>query len=161
MNTDRIEKTIHLRAPLPRVWRAISDSSEFGAWFGVKFDKPFTPGAALHGICVPTTADPDIANQQKSYEGVAFDITVEEIVPEQRFSFRWHPYAMDPNVDYNAEPTTLVAFTLEEAAGGVILKIIESGFDGIPLERRAKAFSANEDGWTMMATLVEKYVNRP
>lgn len=114
----------------------------------------------MRGVCVPTTADPEAARKQKSYEGVKFDFTVEDMEPERRFSFRWHPYAIEPGVDYNAEPTTLVAFTLEEAEGGVLLRIVETGFDGIPLERRAKAFAANESGWASQIRLLEKYVHR-
>jgi uncharacterized protein YndB with AHSA1/START domain len=158
MNTDRIEKKILLRAPLARVWRAISDAKEFGSWFGVKFDAPFTPGATLRGVVVPTTVNEEVAKAQKPYEGKPFEITVEEMEPERLFSFRWHPYAVEPGVDYSLEPTTLVAFTLEKTAEGIMLTIIESGFDRIPLARRAKAFSANEGGWSKQVELIEAYL---
>jgi uncharacterized protein YndB with AHSA1/START domain len=158
MSTDRIEKQILLRAPLKRVWRALSDSGEFGSWFGVKFDGPFAPGASLHGVIVPTTVDPEVAQAQKKYEGMPFDFTVDRMEPERLFSFRWHPFAIEPGVDYSAEPTTLVVFTLEQGADGVMLTVTESGFDQIPIERRAKAFAANEGGWGMVVKLIELYV---
>jgi uncharacterized protein YndB with AHSA1/START domain len=158
MSTDRIEKKILLRAPRKRVWRALSDSTEFGSWFGMKFDGPFAPGAAMRGVIVPTTVDADVAKAQKEYEGRAFEITIEQMEPERLFSFRWHPFAVEPGVDYYVEPTTLVVFALEEVADGVMLTVSESGFDRIPLARRAKAFSANEGGWGMMVKVIEKYV---
>jgi uncharacterized protein YndB with AHSA1/START domain len=158
--TDCIEKTVLLRTPLQRVWRAISNSEEFGAWFGVKFDGPFVPGARLTGHVVPTQVDPAVAKQQEAYAGAEFEIFVDRVEPERLFSFRWHPFAVDPKVDYSSEPTTLVVFVLEEASEGTHLTITESGFDAIPLARRAQAFQANEGGWTHQAKLVEKYVSR-
>jgi len=158
MNTDRIEKKILLRAPLQRVWRALSDSSQFGAWFGVKFDAPFTPGARITGKIVGTTVDADVAKAQKQYEHIPFEITIDRIEPERLFSFRWHPNAVEPGVDYSKEPTTLISFTLKEVANGVMLTVTESGFDQIPLARRAKAFTANEQGWGMVIQLIEKYL---
>lgn len=158
MNTDHIEKKILLRAPRSRVWRALSDSTEFGTWFGVKFDGPFAPGASMRGVLVTTAVDAEVAKAQTPYKGMPFDITIEQMETERLFSFRWHPYAIDPSVDYSAEPTTLVVFTLEEVADGVMLTVTESGFDRIPLARRAKAFSANEGGWSIMVKVMEKYV---
>jgi uncharacterized protein YndB with AHSA1/START domain len=158
MNTDRIEKKILLRAPRQRVWRALADSTEFGNWFGMKFDGPFAPGALMRATIVPTTVDAEVARAQKKYAGIAFDITIEQMEPERVFSFRWHPGAVEPGVDYSVEPTTLVVFELEEAADGIMLTITESGFDGIPLARRAKAFAANEGGWSMVVRLIEQYV---
>ena len=156
--TDRIEKKILLRAPLERVWRALSDSNEFGTWFGVKFDAPFTPGARLSGRVVGSAVDAEVAEAQKQYMRIPFEITIDRIEPERFFSFRWHPYAIEPGVDYSKEPTTLIEFTLEEVAGGVMLTVTESGFDQIPLARRAKAFTANERGWGIVVQLVEKYL---
>jgi uncharacterized protein YndB with AHSA1/START domain len=158
MNTDRIEKKVLLRAPRERVWRAISDSTDFGTWFGVKFDGPFVAGASLRGVTVPTKVDPEVAKAQKPYEGKAFEMTVEQIEPERLLSFRWHPYAIEPGVDYSAEPTTLIVFSLEEADGGVLLTVTETGFDQIPLARRAKAFTANERGWEKQMQLIEAYL---
>jgi len=160
MNTDRIEKQILLRAPLKRVWRAISDAAEFGSWFGMKVDGPFVPGAHLHAVVTQTTVDPKVAESQKTYEGTPFELTIEQMTLDRLFSFRWHPFAIDQSVDYSAEPTTLVEFTLEETENGVMLTITESGFDGIPPERRARAFAANEGGWSMMVGLISLYVTR-
>jgi uncharacterized protein YndB with AHSA1/START domain len=158
MSTDRIENKILLKSPRERVWRAIADSMQFGSWFGVAFDGPFVAGTRLTGKIVPTSVDPDVAKLQKPHAGKAFEFTVERIEPMQRLSFRWHPYAVDPGVDYSKEPTTLIVFELEEVSGGTLLTISESGFDRIPLERRAKAFAANEAGWGMQAKLIEKYL---
>ena len=158
MSTDRIEKTILLRAPLKRVWRALSDSSEFGNWFGMRFNAPFAPGATMTAVIVPTTVNQEVAKMQKPYEGISFAIKIEQMQPERLFSFRWHPGAVEPGIDYASEPTTLVVFTLEQAPDGVQLTVTESGFDQIPLARRAKAFSANEGGWTLVIKLVEEYL---
>jgi uncharacterized protein YndB with AHSA1/START domain len=158
MDTDRIEKKILLHAAPKRVWRALSDSTEFGTWFGVKFDGPFAPGASMRGVIVTTAVNAEVAKAQKSHEGMPFEITIEKMEPERLFSFNWHPYAVDPGVDYSAEPATLVAFTLEEVADGVMLTVTESGFDGIPLACRAKAFTANEQGWGMMVKVIEEYL---
>jgi uncharacterized protein YndB with AHSA1/START domain len=158
MSEDRIEKCIVLRAPRDRVWRALTDSSEFGSWFGMKLDGPFLPGAHVRGMIVPTTVDENVAAAQKEYEGFPVEIIIEKIEPKRLFSFRWHPYAVDREVDYTPEPTTLVQFVLEDAPDGVTLTVTESGFDRIPVARRAKAFMANEQGWTMVITLIEKYV---
>jgi uncharacterized protein YndB with AHSA1/START domain len=158
MNTDRIEKKIVLRATRERVWRALSDSTEFGSWFGMKFDGPFLPGAKMRGVIVPTTVNAEVAKAQKQYEGLAFEITIEQMETERLFSFRWHPNAVESGVDYSAEPTTLIVFTLEDVADGVLLTVTESGFDQIPLDRRLKAFTANEQGWGMVVKLIEEYL---
>ena len=158
MSTDRIEKKILLHAPRTRVWRAISDSKEFGTWFGMKFDGPFVPGAVMRGVIVGTKVNAEVAKAQKEYEGMSGEITIERIEPERLFSFRWHPFAVERGVDYSAEPTTLIVFTLEETPDGVLLTVTESGFAQIPLERRSKAFTANEQGWTMVLKLVEEYL---
>ena len=158
MNTDRIEKKILVHAQRSRVWRALADSQEFGAWFGMKFDAPFTPGATLRGVVVGTAVNVEVAKLQKTHAGLSFEITIEEMQPERRFSIRWHPNAVERGVDYSAEPTTLVAFTLEDAPGGVLVTVTESGFDRIPLARRAKALEANEGGWTIMMKVLGEYL---
>jgi uncharacterized protein YndB with AHSA1/START domain len=157
-NTDRIEKKVLLRAPRERVWRAISDSKQFGSWFGVQFDRPFAAGTTITGKITPTTVDPEVAKMQKPHEGMAFQFAVDRIEPMRLFSFRWHPYAVDPAVDYSKETATLVVFELDEVAGGTMLTVTESGFDRIPLERRAKAFASNEQGWAAQMALIEKYL---
>ena len=158
MSRDRIEKEVLLRAPLERVWRAISDSSEFGRWFGVRFDGPFVAGASVTGVITPTTVDDDVAQQQEPYAGQSDTWQVVLVDPQRRLAFRWHPYAVEPDADYSQEPTTLVEFTLTETPDGVLLKIAESGFDAIPEERRAAAFEANSGGWAAQTQLVQKYL---
>jgi uncharacterized protein YndB with AHSA1/START domain len=158
MNTDRIEKKAVLRASIERVWRAITDSAEFGLWFGVKFDSPFAPGATMRGQIVGTTVDPEVAKGQQAYQHVQFSITIEQIVPQRLFSFRWHPHDVNAGTDTSSEPTTLVTFTLIEVSGGVELTVTESGFDQIPLARRAQAFSANEGGWATQMRLISEYL---
>ena len=156
--TDRIEKQILLRAPQARVWRALTDIKEFGTWFGVKFDTPFAPGARLRGVLVGTAVDAKVAKAQREHADIPFEITIDRIEPEGLFSFRWHPFAIERGVDYSTEPTTLVAFILQQAAGGTLLTVTESGFDRIPLERRANAFTANDQGWAIVVTLIEKHL---
>jgi|SRR5882672_797849 len=157
-STDRIEKRIVLRATRDRVWHAVSDAKEFGSWFGVDFDGPFVAGTKLTGRIRPTKVDPAVAKLQEEHRGKPFEWTIERIEPMQHVSFRWHPFAVDPGYDYSKEPTTLIVFELEEVPGGTELKITESGFDRIPLERRAKAFAANGEGWSHQAKLIEKYL---
>lgn len=157
-DTDRIVKQILLKAPRERVWRAISDAQQFGAWFGMAFDAPFAPGAKITGKIVPTQVDPEVAKSQEPYAGKAFDFTIDRIEPMDLFSFRWHPYAVDPDTDYSKEPMTLIVFELKDEDGGTRLTITESGFDSIPLARRAEAFAANEGGWEAQTTLIQKYL---
>lgn len=160
MNSDRIEKKIVLRATRERVWQAISDSARFGAWFGVEFDGPFVAGSWLTGRIVPTKVDPEVAKLQEPARGMQFSLWVERIEPMERFSFRWHPFAIDPGYDYSKEPTTLVVFELTESEGGILLAITESGFDQIPIARRVQAFESNDKGWTHQTKLIEKYLAR-
>jgi uncharacterized protein YndB with AHSA1/START domain len=158
--TDRIEKSVVLKAPLERVWRAISDAGAFGSWFGMKFDGPFVPQSRLRGRIAPTQVDPEVAKLQEPHAGIPFELQMERIEPMSLLSFRWHPGAIDPKIDYTREPTTLVEFRLEPAAQGTLLTITESGFDGIPLERRARVFAGNEAGWTHQLRLIEKYLRQ-
>ncbi len=158
--SDRIEKRIVLRASRERVWSAISDAKQFGTWFGVEFEGDFVIGSALKGKIMPTQVDADVAKMQEPYAGTPFHVFVERIEPMRVFAFRWHPYAIDPGKDYTKEPTTLVTFELADAAEGVSLTITESGFDQIPLDRRADAFTSNEQGWAEQAKLIQKYLER-
>lgn len=155
---DRIEKQVMLNAPLSRVWKAIADSRQFGSWFGVTFDAPFKAGERIVGKIAPTTVDPQVAEMQKPYQGMRFEITIDRIEPERLFSFRWHPAAIDPKVDYSNEPTTLVEFRLEPVGDAVRLTIVESGFDKVPPSRRAEAFKMNEGGWSAQVMLIQKYI---
>ncbi len=145
--TDRIERKILLRVPRARVWRALSDSAEFGTWFGVKVEGAFAPGARVRG-----------AVTLKGYEHVTWDITIERMEPERLFSWRWHPAAVEPGVDYSAEPTTRVVFELEEVPGGTMLTVVESGFDRVPVARRAHAYRMNGEGWRLQMQAIERYV---
>lgn len=158
MSSDRIEKEVLLRAPLERVWRAISDADEFGQWFGIRFDGPFVAGTSVAGVITPTTVDDTVARAQEPYAGTADTWQIVAVEPKQRLAFRWHPYAVEDGVDYSKEPTTLVEFTLDETADGVLLRIVESGFEAIPAERRASAFKANSEGWAAQTELVRKYL---
>jgi uncharacterized protein YndB with AHSA1/START domain len=145
--SDRIEKHFQVSAKRSRVWRAISDAGEFGTWFGMKLDRPFAPGATVFGrLTIP------------GYDHVTLEIQVEKVEPEGYFSYRWHPYPMDPAIDYQAEPTTLVEFRLEETADGTAITIIESGFDRLPASRRAEAFRMNEAGWAGQSRKLAEYV---
>jgi uncharacterized protein YndB with AHSA1/START domain len=156
--TDRIEKQVILRAPQERVWRAISDAGEFGSWFGMEFEGAFAPGREIRGRIVPTKADPDVAKMQERHAGLPVTLRIERIEPMLTFSYRWHPFAIDPAVDYSAEPMTLVTFTLAPVDGGTLLTIVETGFDAIPIARRADAFEANDEGWTLMSNVIEKHL---
>jgi uncharacterized protein YndB with AHSA1/START domain len=148
-DTDRIEKKILLHATRSRIWRALVSAEEFGVWFGVKLNAPFGPGATVRGkITSP------------GYDHLTLEMQVEQIEPERYFSYRWHPYAIDPKADYSHEPTTLVEFRLDEAEGGTELTIVESGFDRIPLARRAEAFRMNDGGWSEQTKNLERYVAR-
>src|ERR1700720_4100626 len=155
MSADRIEKKVLLHAPLKRVWTALADSTEFGTWFGMKFDGPFVPGALMRGVIVLTKVNSEVAKAQQKYEGMPVEITIEKMEPERLFSFRWHPYAVEKGVDYSEEPTTLIEFVIEQQKDGVLLTVTESGFDQIPLTRRVTAFTANEAGWGMVVKLIE------
>lgn len=156
MSTDRIEKQVVLRAPLDRVWRAISDSQEFGRWFGVRFDGPFVAGTSVTATITPTTVDAEVAKLQEPHAGNKTTWEIVAVEPQRRFAYRWQPCAGEPDTDH--EPTTLVEFTLSEQADGVLLTIVESGFDALSEARRSGAFEANADGWAKQVELVRKYL---
>jgi uncharacterized protein YndB with AHSA1/START domain len=160
-STDRIEKSIALSAPLEKVWRAISDARQFGSWFGMELNGTFAAGAHVTGKIKPTTVDAEVAKMQEKYAGTPVSFFIERVEPMRVLSFRWHPFALDSAVDYSKEPMTTVTFTLEPAEGGTKLTVVESGFDAIPINRRADAFEANEEGWSMILQLVEKYIRLP
>jgi uncharacterized protein YndB with AHSA1/START domain len=146
-STDRIEKHVHLPAPRSRVWRALTDSKEFGSWFQIRFADPFRAGATLKGqITFPR------------FEHLTVTFVIEQLVPERLFSYRWHPHAIDPKHDYSSEPMTLVEFSLTDAGAGTDLTVTESGFDGIPIERRLTALTGNDEGWAIQVNRVRDYV---
>lgn len=154
----KIEKQVVLRAPLERVWRATSDAEEFGRWFGVRFDGPFVAGASVTAAISPTTVDSEVAERQEPHARVRSTWQIIAVEPRRRFAYRWHPFAVDPEVDYDREPTTLVEFTLAERPDGVLLTITESGFEAIPEARRGPSFEVNSEGWAIQTTLVRKYI---
>ena len=147
-STDRIERNVMIKAARSRVWRAISNAGEFGDWFGVDFKgKAFVPGKVTLGkITYP------------GFEHLTMEVLVEQVEPERLLSWRWHPAAIDPKVDYSQEPTTLVVFELKEVEGGTLLTVVESGLDKIPLSRRAEAFRLNSSGWDEQMVVVKKHV---
>lgn len=142
-----IEKRIELNAPISRVWRALTDYREFGQWFSVNLERPFKPGESTSGFIT-----------YPGYEHLRMDVIVQKMVPEQLFSFTWHPGAIDPKVDYSTEPRTLVEFCLEKSSKGTILTLTESGFEALPDDRRPDAFRGNDSGWTEQMKNIETYV---
>jgi len=143
-----IEKQIELKAPVSRVWRALTDHNEFGEWFRVKLENPFVPGKIARGrILYP------------GYEHLTMEVVVKTMEPETLFSFTWHPYAIDPKKDYSSEPQTLVEFRLAPKGSGTLLTLAESGFDALPKERAFEAFRMNEGGWTAQMKNIERHVS--
>lgn len=147
--SDRIEKRIELKAPVSRVWKALTDYRQFGEWFRVKLEGPFVAGQFSRGFIT-----------WPGYEHLQWEAIVQSIEPEHLFSFTWHPYAVDPGFDYSNEPPTLVEFRLEKTANGTLLLLTESGFDKIPLGRREEALRKNDGGWTQQIKNIEDYLEK-
>jgi len=146
---NRIEKRIELKAPVSRVWRALTDYREFGEWFRVKLDGPFVAGEVSRGhVTYP------------GYEHLQWEVVVQKMEPEKHFSFTWHPYAVDTKIDYSKETPTLVEFHLEKTATGTLLVLTESGFDKIASDRQLEAFRRNDGGWTEQMKNIEKHVTQ-
>lgn len=149
MNNNSIEKRIELKAPVSRVWQALTDYRQFGEWFRVKLDGPFVAGQVARGrLTYP------------GYENLKWEVVIKEMVPESLFSFTWHPYAVNPEMDYSSETPTLVEFRLEKTAHGTLLVLTESGFDKVPDHRRMEAFRMNDDGWTIQMQNINTYVTQ-
>lgn len=146
--TDRIERSVTLKAPVSRVWRALSNAEEFGNWFGVNLKgKVMKAGSQLQGhVTYP------------KYEHLIWNVVIERMEPNRWLSWRWHPAAIDVTVDYASEPTTLVEFELKEVPGGTLLTVVESGFDAVPPHRRFDAFRMNSNGWDTQMRNIEKHV---
>ena len=144
---DWIEKQIELKAPVSRVWRALTDHQQFGEWFRVKLDGPFVSGQPSHGYIT-----------HPGYEHVEWNAVVKKIEPEAYFAFTWHPYGIDPRVDYSIETPTLVEFRLDSTATGTLLRVTESGFDKVPAHRRDEAFRMNDGGWAQQMKNIDLYV---
>jgi uncharacterized protein YndB with AHSA1/START domain len=147
MNTDRIERRIELRAPVSRVWRALTNHAEFGKWFHVKLDGPFSPGKTTRGKIT-----------HPGYEHCNWEVVVQKMEHERLFSFTWHPFAIDIDVDYSKETPTLVEFRLEKSLAGTLLVLTESGFDKVPEGRRSEAFRMNDYGWSEQMKNIERHV---
>lgn len=145
--TDRIERQIELNAPPARVWRALTDHKEFGQWFRVDLETPFVLGKATRGRL-----------RYPGYEHIIMEVVVQKMEHDRLFSFHWHPYAVDPSVDYSAEPPTLVEFTLHPTPAGTLLTVTESGFDAIPVERRDEAYRMNSGGWAAQMENIRSHV---
>jgi uncharacterized protein YndB with AHSA1/START domain len=150
LDSDKIERSIVVNAPKERVWRALADAEQFGMWFGANLEgQTFAVGQRTRGQITI-----------KGYEHVYFDVVIENIEPQNRFSYRWHPYAVDPSVDYTEEQPTLVTFTLSDAPGqGTLLTVIESGFDELPPQRRLEAFRMNDAGWKGQLDNIVRHVD--
>lgn len=147
--SDRIEKEIEIKAPVSRVWKALTDYKEFGTWFRVNLEGPFVPGETTRGkMTIP------------GFDHVVFQAVAQKIEPERYFSFTWHPYAVDPKQDYSQETPTLVEFTLTETAAGTRIRVVESGFDKIPAHRRDEAFRMNEGGWAAQIKNIKNHVEQ-
>lgn len=147
-NTDRIEKQIMLNASSARVWRALTDHREFGEWFGVSLESPFVRGKTTRGRIT-----------HPGYEHLVMELVVQQMVSGQLFSFQWHPYAVDPAVDYSDEPPTLVEFRLEKAANSTLLILTESGIDALPAARRDEAFRMNSGGCAQQMNNIQAHVS--
>jgi uncharacterized protein YndB with AHSA1/START domain len=147
MDSNVIDKSIELNAPVSRVWQALTDHRQFGQWFCVRIDAPFQPGQPSTGHIT-----------HPGYEHVKWEAVVQKLEPEHTFSFTWHPYAIDPAVDYSHETPTLVEFALTPTATGTLLRVTESGFENIPAARRAEAFLKDSNGWAAQMRNIEAYV---
>lgn len=147
MSNDKIEKIVELNAPISKVWQALADYKQFGQWFRVDIEGPFEEGKPARGQL-----------RYPGYEHVVWNVVIQKMEAEKLFSFTWHPYAVDPDKDYSGETPTLVEFHLEKRGTGTLLKIVESGFDKIPEDRRLEAFRMNEGGWTEQVKNIEKHV---
>ena len=144
---NTIQKQIELNAHVSRVWRALTDHREFGAWFGVKVESPFVPGQEAHGQIL-----------HPGYEHITWKAVIQKIEPERLFSFTWHPYAVEPAMDYSNEEPTLVEFRLQPTGTGTLLTLTESGFEKVPADRRALAFRMNDGGWTQQMKNIHDHV---
>jgi len=144
---NKIEKRIEIKAPVARVWKALTDCKQFGQWFGVKIEGPFVVGQIATGHIT-----------HPGYEHLKWEVVIKEMQTESLFSFSWHPYAVDPELDYSVEAPTLVEFRLQPIAVGTLLTVVESGFDKVPEHRRNEAFRMNEDGWNQQMSNIDNYV---
>lgn len=144
---NQITKQIELKVPISQVWQALTNHNQFSKWFGANITEPFVTGKVSKGNIT-----------HPGYEHVIMEVVVQKIKPESYFSFTWHPYSIDPKIDYSNEPPTLIEFKLEKTAAGTLLKVTESGFDKIPEQRRDEAFKMNEGGWEEQMKNIQNYL---
>ncbi|WP_432721131.1 SRPBCC family protein [Jeongeupia wiesaeckerbachi] len=149
-NSDRVERHIVINAPRERVWHALSHAETFGTWFGANLKgQSFAPGQRTRG---PITIS--------GFEHIQFDVVIERIEPQQLLSYHWHPYPVEPNVDYELETPTRVVFTLKDAPeNATLLTVVESGFDNVPPHRRLEAFRMNDHGWAAQLENIARYAS--
>jgi uncharacterized protein YndB with AHSA1/START domain len=155
---DHIEKSIVLNCALERVWCAISEARQFSAWMGLSDHGDFVPGTLFTAKMAPTKFNDEFAKLQEPFDGLQVKMTIDQIQRPRLFSFRFHPFAVDPDADYSREPMNLVTFELQEVPDGTMVTITETGFDRIPLERRAMAYEVNDRGWALATKALENYL---
>ena len=158
-STDEIRLAAHLDAEFERAWQIFADATEFGRWFGMALTGPFINGQDSRGSLVPTEANSEVAAQQRPFAGRPVHLLDVEIVVNQSVSFGWHPFALDPGIDYSGEPPTRVQFHLTARDKGVDLIVSETGFDALPQGRRDEAFRAHQGGWRMQIDLIQAWLS--
>lgn len=145
---NHIERSVLIRAPRDQVWDALTDARKFGEWFHVHLRGDFEPGETITGSVT-----------EKDLHGLQVKMDIGLMDRQRLFSWRWHPGAINPNIDYSREPTTLVEFKLEDGPKGAThLTVVESGFREIPPERRDAAYRLNYEGWGIQMSRIEDYV---
>ena len=144
---SRIDRTIEIQAPPERVFKALTNADELSDWFQVRVEGQITAG----GEVWMTSVHPDHAGQR-------WPVRIVELSAPRRVVWQWHPGQVDPTRDYSREPQTTVTFTLEPSGGGTRVSVSETGFDRIALERRAKVYEDNSQGWSEVLVWLQKYV---
>lgn len=160
MDDDRIEKSVLIRAPRDRVWKALTDSREFGRWFGARFEGPFVAGRAVRGVLTPSELATAEETASHPYLGQPMVFEVDRIEPPRRFSYRWHPLEGGADPAGSAGPSTLVEFTLEEERDGTRLTVVESGFSAIPAAHRTPTYKSHEGGWSVQVQRVRVHIEQ-
>jgi uncharacterized protein YndB with AHSA1/START domain len=160
MTEDRIEKSVDIRAPRDRVWKALADSQEFGRWFGARFEGPFVPGRAVRGVITPSELATPEETAGHPYLGRPMVLQVERMDPPTRFSYRWQPLEGRDDLVRGEGPSTLVEFTLEEMKGGTRVKIVESGFSLLPAKHRKPAYESHEGGWGVQVQRIRVHIEQ-
>jgi uncharacterized protein YndB with AHSA1/START domain len=160
MSEDRIEKHVVIRAPRDRVWKALTDSKEFGRWFGVRFEGPFAPGRSVRGVITPSELATPEETAGHPYLGKPMVFQIERLDPPHRFSYRWQPIEGRKSIEAEDGPSTLVEFTLEETKDGTQLTVVETGFSAIPATHRKAAYESHDGGWTVQVDRVRVHIEQ-